>query len=148
MVPVEGLTPEILWYTLIGLVGIASLIILADKVIDVFRKKHERNELKRRPTDAIANEISAKVLEKMEPRFKAIEKKLANDKLMIEDHTAKLAKMKDDITIANDEMTKLDAGNKVLCRGILALLSHEINGNSNDKLRASQQEITDYLIEK
>jgi hypothetical protein len=27
-------------------------------------------------------------------------------------------------------------------------LSHEINGNSDDKLRASQAEITDYLIDK
>ena len=42
---------------------------------------------------------------------------------------------------------RLEEGNKVICRGILAMLSHEINGNSNDKLVASQQEITDAFKE-
>ena len=37
MPQVEGLTPEILWYTLVGLVGIGALIVLGDKVLDVFR---------------------------------------------------------------------------------------------------------------
>ena len=42
----------------------------------------------------------------------------------------------------------LEDGNRVICRGILALLSHEINGNSTDKLKASQTEITNYLIDR
>lgn len=42
----------------------------------------------------------------------------------------------------------LEQGNRVISRGILALLSHEINGNSIDKLTASQQEITNFLIDK
>ena len=42
----------------------------------------------------------------------------------------------------------LEDGNRVICRGILALLSHEINGNSSDKLKASQTEITNYLIDR
>lgn len=48
----------------------------------------------------------------------------------------------------NKRLSDLEEGNKVICRGILAMLSHEINGNSNDKLLASQQEITNYLIER
>lgn len=48
----------------------------------------------------------------------------------------------------NTRLTDLEEGNRVICRGILALLSHEINGNSTDKLRESQAEITNYLIEK
>ena len=145
---VEGLTPEILWYTLVGLVGIGGLIVLGDKVIEVFRKKHERKKLERQPTDEIADIISGKVLEKMEPRFKSIENKLANDKLMIEDHTRKLAAHEREIEDIDKEIADVDRGNKVLCRGILALLSHEINGNSKDKLAESQREITDYLIDK
>ena len=46
---------------------------------------------------------------------------------------------------------RLDAqeeGQRVICRGILALLSHEINGNSVEKLKSAQQGITDYLIER
>ena len=42
----------------------------------------------------------------------------------------------------------LEDGNKVLLRGILAMLNHEITGNSVDKLKAAQDEITKYLITK
>lgn len=48
----------------------------------------------------------------------------------------------------NDRLEILEGGNRVICRGILAMLSHEINGNSTDKLIASQTEITNYLIDK
>lgn len=48
----------------------------------------------------------------------------------------------------HDRLKAVEDGNKVVCRGILALLSHEINGNSIDKLRASQAEMTDYLIDR
>lgn len=47
-----------------------------------------------------------------------------------------------------EHLDALEEGNKVICRGILALLSHEINGNSSDKLKASQTEITNYLIDR
>lgn len=55
-----------------------------------------------------------------------------------------------DSKLSNDNarLEVLEGGNRVICRGILAMLSHEINGNSNDKLIASQQEITNYLIDK
>lgn len=48
----------------------------------------------------------------------------------------------------NERLNSMEDGNKVICRGILALLSHEINGNSIDKLKASQAEMTDYLIDR
>lgn len=48
----------------------------------------------------------------------------------------------------NKRLNDLEEGNRVICRGILAMLSHEINGNSKDKLISSQQEITNYLIER
>ena len=89
----------------------------------------------------MADVISKKVLEKLEPRFADIDRKLAADKLRIDDHDAKLANQ-------SKKVAEIDEGQKVLCRGILALLSHEVNGNSIDKLKASQQEIQNYLINK
>ena len=47
-----------------------------------------------------------------------------------------------------NRIDSLEAGNKVICRGILALLSHEINGNSADKLKDAKDELTNYLIER
>ena len=52
------------------------------------------------------------------------------------------------LTNDNERLEILEGGNRVICRGILAMLSHEINGNSIDKLTASQTEITNYLIDK
>lgn len=138
---IEGLTPSVLWITLFGLVCIGTLIVLADKVVDVFRKKHERDKLKKEPEDKLAETISAKVLAKLEPRFAEIDRKLATDKSRLDEHTRILG-------THQDQLANIELGNKVLCRGILALLSHEINGNSDDKLKASQQEITNYLIDK
>jgi len=138
---IEGLTPSVLWVTLFGLVCIGTLIVLADKVLDVFRKKHERDKLKKEPEDKLAETISANVLAKLEPRFAEIDRKLATDKSRLDEHTRILG-------THQDQLANIEQGNKVLCRGILALLSHEINGNSDDKLRASQQEITNYLIDK
>ena len=48
----------------------------------------------------------------------------------------------------NERLKSMENGNKVICRGILALLSHEINGNSVEKLKASQSEMTNYLIDR
>lgn len=138
---IEGLTPSVLWITLFGLVCIGTLIVLGDKVLDVFRKKHERDRLKREPEDKLAETISTKVIAKLEPRFTEIDRKLATDKSRLDEHTRILGTQQ-------DKLAEISQGNKVTCRGVLALLSHEINGNSNDKLKDSQKEITDYLIDK
>lgn len=48
----------------------------------------------------------------------------------------------------NKRINTLEDGQKVMLRGISALISHEINGNSIDKLNKSQNEIMEYLIER
>ena len=102
MPSVEGLTPDILWYTLIGIVGIGALVILADKIGDIVHKH------KATSGGTIVDE-----LEKQDQRITAVED-----------------------------------GMQVLCQGILALLSHEINGNSIEKLTAAENDIQKYLIGK
>ena len=47
----------------------------------------------------------------------------------------------------NKRLDKLTDGNRVIMRGIMALLSHEINGNSDEKLRKSLDELQEYLVE-
>ena len=47
----------------------------------------------------------------------------------------------------NKRLKHLEDGNKVKCRALMALLSHEINGNSNDKLQSALSNLNDYLIE-
>ena len=75
------------------------------------------------------------------------------------DHINKARKPKDDLAqwqreteakLANDKKSidSLENGQRVVLRGINAIISHEINGNSLDKLQKSQTEILDYLIDK
>lgn len=37
---------------------------------------------------------------------------------------------------------------KVICNSVLALVSHEINGNSIDKLQHAQEELREFLINR
>lgn len=48
----------------------------------------------------------------------------------------------------NERIKTLEEGNKVICRALIAMLSHEINGNSTDKLQKAMGELQDYLIER
>ena len=48
----------------------------------------------------------------------------------------------------NDRLNDLEKSDRVILRGINAMLSHEINGNSKEKLLESQKEITNYLIDR
>ena len=49
---------------------------------------------------------------------------------------------------SDDERLKhLEEGNKVKCRALMALLSHQINGNSSDKLEKALADLNDYLID-
>lgn len=137
MQPIEGITPEAIWTFLGVLVGLAALYVLYGKV----RETYAKNKQMKGHENKLADEISKKVMEKLEPRFAEIDRKLGNDKAMIDDHTQKLAA----IAVRNDS---LEIGQRALCRGVLALLSHEINGNSVEKLQDAQTGINNYLIDK
>lgn len=55
-----------------------------------------------------------------------------------------------DVKLANDHkrINDLADGQRVVCKALKALLSHEINGNSVDKLRDAQTDIDDYLLSR
>ena len=55
-----------------------------------------------------------------------------------------------DIKLSNDNkrIKTLEDGNKVVCKALMALLSHEINGNSSDKLQKALTDLHNYLIER
>lgn len=145
---VEGLTPAVLWYTLVGLVGIAALFILYDKVRDIFKKRRQerQNEQELAGSD-ITDRIAEKVEEKLEPRFteinnrfQDIDSKLGNDKNDIEMHTRQL-------NAQGDRVDRLERGNNALIHGVFALLSHSIDGNNIDKLRRTHDAMRNYLID-
>ena len=42
----------------------------------------------------------------------------------------------------------LEEGNKLICKALLAIMSHEIHGNSVDKLQKAYDDMNDYLVDK
>ena len=150
---IEGISPEMLWTFLVVLVGLMALIVLGDKVMDVFRnvkkRKKEQNELEGQDiTDRIAN----KVLEKLTPtldakfdeinkNFEDIDKKLASDKEIIDMHTRQL-------NAQEGRVDRLDNDTRALLHGVSALLGHEIDGNSVDRVKRTNDAMKNYLIDR
>jgi len=139
--PIEGITPGALWTFAVVLVGLAALFVLGHKVIEIIRAERERKQLQQQPGEKLAEEISDKVLKKLEPRFADIDRKFANDKDAIDRHTRQIEALTGRAD-GNDE------GIKALSRGVLALLNHALHNGNNDELEKAQQGINEYLIEK
>ena len=66
----------------------------------------------------------------------------------VDRHDDLLAKDKDRLDAMENRMQDMGQQSTIMLRGVRALLSHEINGNSTDKLNASASEIDDYLINR
>ena len=52
------------------------------------------------------------------------------------------------LTDNNKRIETLEEGNRVICRALIAMLSHEINGNSMEKLTKALADLNDYLIDR
>jgi len=48
----------------------------------------------------------------------------------------------------NKRLNDLEASNGITLRSLDALISHELNGNSQEKLKKSRQEIMDFLTKR
>ena len=57
----------------------------------------------------------------------------------VEDHSKKLAN-------DHERITQLEESNRIIMRALMAVMSHEVNGNSTEKLQNSMNEIQDFLI--
>ena len=46
-----------------------------------------------------------------------------------------------------DRIKKVEDGNKVIMKALIAMMKHELNGNSVDKLQKAMDELNEYLID-
>ena len=47
----------------------------------------------------------------------------------------------------SDRIKKVEDGNRVIMKALIAIMNHEINGNSTEKLQKALAELNDYLID-
>lgn len=135
---IEGITPSYLWIFLYVAVGIAALILLIDKVIDVFRRRAKRKEAKK---PELADEIAGKVMDQLQPTFTEIDRKLANDKVHLDGHDRQIEGLA-------RRMDGSENGIRALVTGVLALLNHELHNGNTTELNDAQKALNKYLIDK
>lgn len=70
------------------------------------------------------------------------------DKSAFNELKTKVEKLEQYQSIDHKELKVVELGNEKICKGILAIMDHELTGNSIEKLRKTKDELQDYLIEK
>ena len=137
---IEGFTPDMLWIFLIVLIGLAALFVLAYKVVDIIRTEVERKkERKQAEKPELADEISSKVIQLLEPRMSEIDRKLENDKSMLDMHTRQ-------INALSTRTDKQESGILALSMGVLALINHTLYDGNTDELTNAKTAINDYVF--
>lgn len=141
MPTVEGFTPSVAWTTLYGIVATGLLFLIGYRVYDALHTIMERRR-KRREADKpnFAEEVSQKVIDKLEPRFRKIEENLDNDKKRLENHEHALA-------LATESHQEIHDGLSAICKFMLIISTYG-NIGDNDKVKEASAELQKFLAEK
>lgn len=134
---VEGLTPLILWYTFVGVVGIGGLIVLYGKVVEVFQKHRKNKE------DAKAKEDGT-----IQGQLKEINKRLDTIDDYIRESDKKFDRDNRRLNSLESNVAHIEKGINALARAELAHIQHDMTGNHTDNLEHAEKEITNYLTKK
>lgn len=134
---VEGLTPLILWYTFVGIVGIGGLIVLYGKVVEVFQKHRKDKE------DAKAKEDGT-----IQGQLKEINKRLDTIDDYIRESDKKFDRDNRRLNSLETNVAHIEKGINALARAELAHIQHDMTGNHTDNLGQAEKEITNYLTKK
>jgi len=137
---IEGITPDMLWVFLVVLIGLAALFVLAYKVVDIIRKEIERKkERKKAERPELADEISSKVFASLEPRMSEIDRKLENDKAVLDLHTRQINNL-------NKRTDDGESGILVVSMGLLALLNHTLYDGNTKELTDAKTALNEYVF--
>lgn len=133
---VEGLSPMILWYTLVGLV-LGGLVVLWDKVMDVFRKhKQKKEDTKAKEDGTIQGQLDkiSKRLDTIDEYIKESDRKFDRDNRRL--------------NALEGNVRHIEAGINALARAELAHIQHDLTGNHSDNLGKAETEIMNYLTQR
>ena len=64
-----------------------------------------------------------------------------------DDANAWRTEMDENMKDNSERIKKVEDGNKIIMKALMAIMNHEINGNSVDKLQKALGELNDYLID-
>ena len=141
MPTVEGLTPQITWTTLYGIVALGLLFLIGYRVYDAVHTIVVRRKQRRQAHEPdFADKVSQKVIDKLEPRFKKIEENLDKDKTRLDNHETTL----NAIHVSNIE---IHDGLTAICKFMLTISTYG-NIGDNDKVKEASAELQKFLAER
>ena len=141
MSEIQGLTPALAWNTFSGLVIFGVIFMIIFNVYDAIMKIVDRRRARREHDQPdLADKVSRKVIEKLEPRIQEIEHKLNNDKNRLDNH---------DILISEIQNTHKDTrdGLAAICKMLLVIASYGNMGNAKE-IKEASAELTKYLADR
>ena len=141
MSEIQGLTPALAWNTFSGLVIFGVIFMIIFNVYDAIMKIVDRRRARREHDQPdLADKVSRKVIEKLEPRIQEIEHKLNNDKNRLDNH---------DILISEIQNTHKDTrdGLAAICKMLLVIASYGNMGNAKE-IKEASAELTKYLTNR
>lgn len=139
MPTVEGFTPQVLWTTIYGLFALCILFMVVYKVYEAIRNiinNHKQKREAERPD--FAEEVSRKVIEKLEPRFSKIEENLARDKSRLDNHESFISGMQ-------QSQRDTREGLVAICRYLMAITQFGNISSDNKEMKEATAEMTRYL---
>ena len=141
MPSVEGLTPQIMWYTLYGFFAVCLLFLIGFRVYDAIHTLAERRRQRRESEKPdFADKVSNKVIKELGPRLEEIESNLAKDKKRLETH--------------EQLITSMQTGQKEIHDGLSAIakfmlvISNYGNLGENEKVKEASTELQKFLAER
>lgn len=138
MPTVEGFTPNILWTTAYGVVALGLLFLIGYRVYDAIHTilVRRKDKIESKKPD-FAEQVSQKVIEKLEPRFKEIERNLGKDKERLDNHETLISSVS-----KNHE--DLHEGMVAICKFLLVVSNYGSFGTS-DKIKEANENLMNYL---
>ena len=146
MPTVEGLTPSVLWTTVYGFLALCLLFIIVYRVYDAIhtiieRRKKAKEAEKPDFVEQVSQQVSQKIMEKLEPRFNEIEKNLGTEKYRLDDHESIIAGIR-----RNQKETR--DGLVAICKYLMAMAQYGSAGGNSKEMMDATSEMTQYLATK
>lgn len=149
MPSIQGFTPDMLWTTMIVIIGICAVLATVYKVIEIFRKEKDFRAHQIREsagTDNVAQEVTRQVVRDLEPRFEAIEREIEKVREKLNVDKTRLDVQSESIHSVMISQRDIGEGFSAMCMALIAVLNHELHNGNADEMQKAADDLHIYLV--
>lgn len=157
----QNVAPWMIWVALLAGIALCVAVEAVWKVVQINRneKKRKQDEIQSiaeavigQRVETLADDISQKVMESMQDKFDAIDRKLDSDKVRIEnaekrsaEHDKALDRIETTLDSVDANIKDMRTGFTCLARGTLASLNHQRHNGNAEELDRAISGMNEYL---